>query len=91
MRDMRLTQGFAVFIALITGALVVYSTVLGPSAVALMLPVAISTAWVVVLGSVAGRDLRSDRQRISELKREVDELRQAMQSQNTTMPPPVSL
>ena len=78
MRDMRLTQGFAVLVALITGALAVFAAVLGPSAVAFMLPVAISMAWVVAMGSVAGRDLRSDRQRISELRREVDQLRQAM-------------
>ena len=91
MRDMRLTQGFAVFIALMTAALVALAAAHGRSAVALMLPVTMSTAWVVVLGVVAGRDLRSDRQRISELEREIDDLRQAMQSQNTTMPPAESL
>jgi len=87
MRDMRLTQGFAVFVALITGALAVCAAVLGPSAVALMLPVAISMAWVVAMGSVAGQDLRSDRQRISELRREVDELRRAMRPEQDAAAP----
>ena len=87
MRDMRLTQGFAVLIALVTGGLAVFAAVLGPTAVALMIPVAISTAWVVVLGAVAGRDLRSDRQRISELEREVDDLRRAMRPERDAAAP----
>ncbi len=87
MRDMRLTQGFAMSVALITVALAVYADVVGPTAAEFMLPVAISMVWVVAMGSVAGRDLRSDRQRISELRREVDELRRAMRPEQDAAAP----
>jgi len=74
MKEMRLTQGFAIFLAIMTVALAVF----GRSAGAQMLPITISMVWAVVLGVVAGLDLRSDRRRISELEREVDQLRRAM-------------